>query len=212
MNKEISDRQKEIVAGRFRGYYPVAVDVETAGFNSVTDALLEVTAVTFSVDDNGIWQADEGLSKYIQPFEGANLDTAALEFNGIDPDHPFRKQIAVTEGQALQEIFKAVRQQIKAYGCNRAILVGHNPSFDLGFINAASKRAGIKKNPFHPFSTFDTATLGGLFYSQTVLSRAVIAARISWDSKNAHSACYDAQKTAELFCNIVNQWQINSTN
>lgn len=204
--KEVSEKQKEIVSGRFRGYYPVAVDVETGGFNSATDALLEVAATTFSIDESGFWTMDECLSRHVEPFEGANLEPAALEFTGINPEHPFRKQIAVPEKEALQDIFKIVRQRMKAYGCKRAILVGHNPSFDLGFINAAVERSGIKRNPFHPFSTFDTATLGGLAYGQTVLSRAVIAAGIHWDPEQAHSARYDTEKTAELFCNIVNRW------
>ena len=207
-SNDVNERQKEIASGRFRGYYPVAVDVETGGFNSATDALLEVAATTFTIDDNGIWSMDECLSRHVEPFEGANMDPAALEFTGINPDHPFRKQIAVPEKEALKDIFKMVRQRMKAYGCKRAILVGHNPSFDLGFINAAVERSGIKRSPFHPFSTFDTATLGGLAYGQTVLSRAVIAAGISWDHEQAHSARYDTEKTAELFCNIVNQWKI----
>ena len=207
-SNDVNERQKEIASGRFRGYYPVAVDVETGGFNSATDALLEVAATTFSIDENGVWSMDECLSRHVEPFEGANMDPAALEFTGINPDHPFRKQIAVPEKEALKDIFKMVRQRMKAYGCKRAILVGHNPSFDLGFINAAVERSGIKRSPFHPFSTFDTATLGGLAYGQTVLSRAVIAAGISWDHEQAHSARYDTEKTAELFCNIVNQWKI----
>ncbi|MCH9049071.1 MAG: ribonuclease T, partial [Proteobacteria bacterium] len=157
-------------------------------------------------DESGFWTMDECLSRHVEPFEGANLEPAALEFTGINPEHPFRKQIAVPEKEALQDIFKIVRQRMKAYGCKRAILVGHNPSFDLGFINAAVERSGIKRNPFHPFSTFDTATLGGLAYGQTVLSRAVIAAGIHWDPEQAHSARYDTEKTAELFCNIVNRW------
>jgi len=205
---DVNEIQKEIASGRFRGYYPVAVDVETGGFNSVTDALLEVAATTFSIDEDGIWTMDECLSRHVEPFEGANMDPAALEFTGINPDHPFRKQIAVPEKEALQDIFKMVRKRMKAYGCKRAILVGHNPSFDLGFINAAVERTAIKRIPFHPFSTFDTATLGGLAYGQTVLSRAVMAAGISWDHEQAHSARYDTEKTAELFCNIVNQWKI----
>lgn len=206
--KDVNENQKEIASGRFRGYYPVAIDVETGGFNSVTDALLEVAAATFSIDENGVWSMDECLSRHVEPFAGANMDPAALEFTGINPEHPFRKQIAVPEKEALQDIFKMVRQRMKAYGCKRAILVGHNPSFDLAFINAAVERSAIKRNPFHPFSTFDTATLGGLAYGQTVLSRAVIAAGISWDHEQAHSARYDTEKTAELFCNIVNQWKV----
>lgn len=193
-------------ASRFRGYLPVVVDVETGGFNPGTDALLEVAAVLLRVDDTGIWRQESTVSRHVQPFEGANLDKAALEFTGIDPDHPFRREIAVSERDALEEIFKAVRSRMKKSGCKRAILVGHNASFDLAFVNAAAQRAGIKRNPFHPFSTFDTVTMGGLAFGQTVLSRAVQAAGLEWDGSEAHSARYDAERTAELFCAVVNRW------
>jgi ribonuclease T len=194
-------------ASRFRGYLPVVVDVETGGFNPGTDALLEVAAVLLHVDDAGAWRQESTVSRHVQPFQGANLDKAALEFTGIDPDHPFRREIAVSERDALEEIFKAVRARMKKSGCKRAILVGHNAAFDLAFVNAATQRAGIKRNPFHPFSTFDTATLGGLAFGQTVLSRAVQAAGLDWDGNEAHSARYDAERTAELFCAVVNRWE-----
>lgn len=195
------------VAGRFRGYLPVVVDVETGGFNAATDALLEIAAVLLEPDPDGVWHLAGSLIKHVQPFEGANLDPAALEFNGIDPQHPFRKQIAVSEREALQEIFSMVRRKMKVHGCKRAILVGHNAFFDLGFVNAAAERCGIKRNPFHPFSTLDTVTLAALAYGQTVLSRAVQAAGMAWNSDEAHSALYDAERTADLFCNIVNRWK-----
>jgi ribonuclease T len=193
------------VAARFRGYYPVVVDVETGGFNAATDALLEISAVTLKVDDAEIWSPEETITRYVQPFEGANLDPAAMEFTGIDVDHPFRQEIAIPEKEALQQIFQVVRKGMRQHGCKRAILVGHNASFDLGFINAAVERTSIKRNPFHPFSTFDTATLGGVMFGQTVLSRAVQAAGLEWNSNEAHSARYDAERTAELFCAVVNR-------
>ena len=192
------------IASRFRGFLPVVVDVETGGFNAGTDALLEIAAVLLDIDDAGYWQRVETHACHVKPFPGANLEPSALEFNGIDPDHPLR--FAVAEREALETIFKPVRAAVKAHGCTRAVLVGHNPSFDLGFVNAAVERTKFKRNPFHPFSTFDTATLGGLAYGQTVLSRAVEAAGIQWDGRDAHSAIYDAEKTADLFCAIVNRW------
>ncbi len=203
---ETKSKKTSLVAKRFRGFLPVIVDVETAGFNAVTDALLEIAAVTVTVDDNQQWCIDEVVSKHVNPFEGANLDQASLDFIGVDPNHPFRKQIAVSENEALLEIFKAIRKKIKEHRCSRAILVGHNASFDLGFLNAAVERTQIKRNPFHPFSTFDTATMAGLAYGQTVLSRAAAEAGLGWDSKEAHSARYDAEQTALLFCEIVNRW------
>jgi ribonuclease T len=157
------------------------------------------------VDDIGIWSPHETVTRYVQPFAGANLDPAAMEFTGIDVEHPFRKEIAIPEKEALQQIFQAVRKGMREHGCKRAILVGHNAAFDLGFINAAVERAAIKRNPFHPFSTFDTATLGGVMFGQTVLSRAVQAAGLDWNSGEAHSARYDAERTAELFCAVVNR-------
>lgn len=182
----------------------MVVDVETGGFNPVTDALLEIAAVTLKIDQSGQWDLHETHACHVKPFPGANLDPAALEFNRIDPDHPLR--FAVPEREALQKIFTPIRQAVKEENCTRAVLVGHNPSFDLGFVNAAVERTGYKRNPFHPFSTFDTATLGGLAFGQTVLSRAVKAAGIDWDERDAHSAIYDAERTAALFCRVVNLW------
>lgn len=208
LNNDAEAAESGIVCRRFRGFLPVVVDVETAGFNADTDALLEIAAVLVAPDEKQQWRIERVISKHINPFPGANMEPAALEFNGIDPDHPFRRQIAESETQALGEVFKSIRKKVKQYNCRRAVLVGHNAAFDLGFVNAAAERCNIKRNPFHPFSTFDTVSLAGLAYGQTVLSRAVQAAGISWDDKQAHSARYDAEKTAELFCKIVNTCKI----
>ncbi|MNQ60551.1 Ribonuclease T [compost metagenome] len=193
------------MAARFRGYLPVVVDVETGGFNAATDALLEIAATTIAMDEQGFLYPDHTHFFRVEPFEGANIEQAALEFTGIKLDHPLR--MAVSEEHALTEIFRGLRKSIKANGCKRAILVGHNSSFDLGFLNAAVNRTGLKRNPFHPFSSFDTATLAGLAYGQTVLAKACQAAGIEFDGREAHSARYDTEKTAELFCGIVNRWK-----
>jgi ribonuclease T len=193
------------ISQRFRGYLPVVVDVETGGFNAQTDALLEIAAVILVMDEQGRLQPGPAVSCHVQPFAGANLDPKALAFNGIDPHHPFRE--AMPEKAALDHVFKPIRQAVRSSACKRAILVGHNAFFDLGFINAAVQRTACKRNPFHPFSTFDTVTLAGLAYGQTVLARTVRAAGIEWDADEAHSAIYDTEKTAQLFCQIVNRWQ-----
>ncbi|MCG7870717.1 MAG: ribonuclease T [Candidatus Thiodiazotropha lotti] len=193
------------IAHRFRGYLPVVVDVETGGFDASKDALLEIAATTLSMDEQGLLHPAETFAHHITPFEGANIDPKALEFNGIDPDHPFRE--ALTESDGLKQLFTPIRKAIKASGCKRAILVGHNAFFDLGFLNAAVARCGIKRNPFHPFSTFDTVSLAGMAYGQTVLAKAAKAAGLDWDSAQAHSAIYDTEQTARLFCTIINQWQ-----
>ena len=197
--------EKLPIANRFRGFLPVVLDLETGGFNPETDALLESAIVILEMDDDGYLVPGERVFFNIEPFPGANIEPSALEFTGIDPDHPFR--MAVPEKQALSESFKAIRSEIKRTGCNRAIIVAHNASFDQAFLNAASARCNIKRNPFHPFSSFDTATLCGLAFGQTVLSRACEVAGIRFSNEEAHSAKYDCDKTAELFCQIVNRWK-----
>lgn len=189
---------------RFRGFLPVVVDLETGGFNHQTDALLQIAAVPLMIDEKGSLSQDDMVTHHIEPFEGANMEPESLAICGIDPTHPLR--LAISEKDALNSVFKKVRVAMKKNECNRAILVGHNANFDLNFLNAAVERTGIKRNPFHPFSVFDTVTLAGMAYGQTVLARAIEVAQISWDDDEAHSAIYDTEKTAELFCNILNKW------
>lgn len=191
------------IKNRFGGYYPVVIDVETAGVNPLHDALLEVAAVLVERDEQGQLRPGELFACHVMPFEGANLDPVALQVNKIDPYHPFR--FAVDEKKALQDLYQFVGQAVNKHECRRAVLVGHNAHFDLSFIQAANKRCKIKKTPFHAFTCFDTATLGGMVYKNTILARALHAAGIPFDKNEAHSAIYDAKKTAELFCLIANQ-------
>jgi len=193
------------MANRFRGFLPVVVDVETGGFDSSQHALLEIAAVTLRMDGNGILEPADTIAAAVVPHPETRTEQSALDFTGIDPLDPNRQ--AVEEKEALNTVFQAVRQSIREHDCTRAVIVAHNAHFDLGFINAASERAAIKRNPFHPFSCFDTATLAGLAYGQTVLAKACAAAGIPFSNRDAHSAAYDAERTAELFCQIVNQWQ-----
>jgi ribonuclease T len=190
---------------RFRGFYPVIVDVETGGFNAKTDALLEVAAVTVKFDERGVLHIDNEYHYNVNPFAGANLEPAALEFTGIDPSNPLR--FAVDESVALRELFSEIRKGQKEVECQRSVLVGHNANFDAAFINEAASRIQAKRNPFHPFTNFDTATLSALALGHTVLAKACELAKIKFDTKEAHSALYDAKKTAELFCFIVNRWK-----
>lgn len=199
-------RTSSPIAARFRGFLPVVVDVETAGFDAERHALLEIAAIVVRMDADGWLHPGPTLACHVLPFIGAELDPRALAFNKIDPNHPFRD--AVPETDALNRILTPIRKAVSANDCNRAILVGHNAHFDLGFIKAAVDRTGYKHDPFHAFSVFDTVSLAGLAYGQTVLAKAVRAARLDWDEAEAHSAIYDAEKTAELFCTVVNRWRV----
>lgn len=201
---------------RFRGFYPVVIDIETSGFDPKLNAILEIAAITLKMNDDGWLEPDETLQFNVNPFENSILEPSALAFNGIDPNNPLRA--AVDEKLALESTFKMVRTGIKASDCTRAVIVAHNAHFDHSFLMAAAERAGIKRNPFHPFATFDTASLCGLVFGQTVLAKACEAANIAFDHKQAHSALYDTEKTAILFCEIVNRfkrlggWPLPQTN
>jgi ribonuclease T len=195
----------QTISTRFRGFLPVVVDVETGGFDPARHALLEIAVVPIEMDEHGQVRPGPTTSTHVEPFEGALLDPKALEITGIDVNNPLRGALA--ERAALEHVFAPVRKAVRDTGCNRAILVGHNAAFDLSFLNAAALRVDHKRNPFHPFSCFDTVSLAGLAYGQTVLSRAVIAAGLEWDAASAHSAVYDAEMTAALFCGIVNRWR-----
>ncbi len=194
------------MAARFRGYLPVVVDVETGGFNCATDALLEIAATTIAMDEGGFLYPDHTHFFRVEPFEGANIEQAALEFTGIKLDHPLRQ--AVSEEQALTEIFRGLRKSIKANGCKRAILVGHNSSFDLGFLNAAVARCDIKRNPVPPVLQLRYRHPGRPRLRPDRAGQGLPGGRHRRSTTSeAHYARYDTEKTAELFCGIVNRWK-----
>lgn len=200
-----SSNEIPVIGQRFRGFLPVVVDVETAGFNAQTDALLEIACIPIVYDEHGQFTQGEAFQAHINPFEGANLDRRSLDFTGIDPFNPMRMAMAENERDALKRIFKALNEVRRAQHCTHCVLVGHNAHFDLGFLQAAIARTSTKnQNPFHSFSVFDTVSLSAAAFGQTVLARACIQAGIEFDGKEAHSALYDTQKTAELFCHLMN--------
>ncbi|WP_343153885.1 ribonuclease T [Buchnera aphidicola (Mindarus keteleerifoliae)] len=190
---------------RFRSFYPVVIDIETAGFNPKQDAILEIAMITLFMDEKGWLKKEKPIHFNIEPFQGSNIESEALAFNKIDPFNPLRA--AVTEKTALKKIFKVVKNRLKLKKCSKAIVVAHNANFDHNFLMAAAQRTNFKKNPFHPFVTFDTAALSGLVLGQTVLAKACKIAGLNFDNNQAHSALYDTMQTANLFCELVNRWK-----
>lgn len=203
-NQPVSGKPTTAIKERFRGFLPVIVDIETSGTDPYYHALLEISVVLINVNEEGSYYREATYFEHVLPFEGGAIDPLSLAFNQIDPFQPLR--FALDEKQALVNLFKPINKALKDHNCQRAVLVGHNAWFDLLFIKKAVERTKVKL-PFHAFTCFDTATLAGMFYGQTVLSKAVKAAGIDFDSNEAHSAIYDAEKTADLFCAMVNRWQ-----
>lgn len=205
VNPTLTEKDKALdLSKRFRGFYPVVIDIETAGFDPKRNAVLELAAVTITLDEDKKLIPGDSFNFHIEPFKSANLDPKALEFTGIDPFHPFR--FAKSESSTLKELFKEVQQSKNKHHCRRAVMVAHNAAFDMSFLQAMIQRCEIKKTPFHAFTTFDTATLAAAAYGQTVLAKAMEVAKIDFDQNEAHSALYDAEKTAELFCKIMNDF------
>ena len=190
---------------RFRKYLPVVVDLETGGFDPIKNAILEVAITLIEEKDNQL-VVGETFRHHIEPFEGLIVEKESLEFTKINLNHPLRT--AITEKDALADLFKIINKARSKYECSRAILVGHNAHFDSAFLNEAVKRNNIKKSPFHPFSVLDTVSLGAIASKQTVLARVCDELNIPYDSKEAHSAAYDSAVTAEVFCCVVNKYQI----
>lgn len=194
------------IRNRFRGFLPIVVDVETSGFDPNKNAILEIALIPILIskkDQN--FYSEPAVHFHIKPFSGAIMDERALEFNQIKPDHPFR--YAEDEMEALSQINNKIYNYLKMHNCTKAILIGHNSHFDLYFLNAAYARHKMK-SPFHSFSSFDTATLAALAYGETVLAKAMYKAKIKFNSEDAHSALYDTEKTAELFCKIMNSYSM----
>lgn len=189
---------------RFRGFLPVVVDIETAGVNPQKNALLEMCVILLNYTAEGYFAPGECYFEHILPFASAELDQKSLAFNKIDPFQPLR--FAIDEKLALERLFAPIYHALNHFQCQRAVLVGHNAWFDLLFIKEAVNRTGVK-SPFHAFTCFDTATLAGVMYGQTVLAKAVGAAGLPFESSQAHSAIYDAKVTALLFCEMMNQWR-----
>ena len=192
------------MATRFRGLLPVVIDIETTGLDPATDGLLEIAAVPLRMDASGKLHPLSPAFYPIDPHPEARIDPAALQVTGIDPDSALRG--AIPEHQALHRLFTVVRSWLEASRCQRAVLVGHNAWFDLAFLRAATKRSALEPMPFHSFTTIDTASLAAVFLGETVLARALRAAGIGFDVQQAHSAVYDAVKTAKLFCHMANGW------
>ena len=191
------------MSSRFRGFLPVVLDLETGGFDKDIHAVLQIAAVSLA------WSADRLSIDQVRgwnviPHPLTRVEEESLRITGIDLADPRRD--ALNEEDAVRELFRFVRREVRRNGCERAVLTGHNAHFDHGFVMSAAERNGVKRNPFHPFTVIDTASLAAVAYGHTVLSEACARAGIEFEGGRAHAARYDAEATAKLFCLIVNGW------
>ncbi len=101
----MTNKTLPIIGQRFVVFLPVVVDVETAGFNAQTDALLEIAAIPIIYNEEGQFVPGQAYHAHINPFEGANLDRRSLDFIGIDPSNPMRMAMAEDEKTSIQTYF-----------------------------------------------------------------------------------------------------------
>ncbi|CAL4319818.1 ribonuclease T [Buchnera aphidicola] len=198
-------KKYNLLKNRFRNFYPVVIDIETTGFDHKMNALLEIAVITLKMNQQGWLENLRTIHFHIKPFLGAIIEKQSMILHKINLFSSLRQ--AVDEEYALKCIFDIVSQDMQYHQCKKSIIVAHNATFDHNFLMEAAKRCKITNNPFHPFVTFDTATLSGLAVGQTVLSKACQYFKIPFDNHQAHSALYDTIKTAKLFCKLINQWK-----
>ena len=183
----------------FRGFVPVVIDLETSGPDASVHGILEVAAVYPKWD--GVWSSGTVFHKHVAMFDGALESEESMKIHGIIPDHPFRG--ALSEKDMMQSLSDSIDAVCQEFGSTKAVLVAHNPNFDMGFIRAAQERTGIHLR-MHAYTMFDTATMGMLMNRETVLARLCMRAGLKFDVTQAHGALYDATMTAEVFWLMVN--------
>ena len=191
------------ISERFRGFLPVVVDLETGGLDPNKNPILELACSFLNYEKEKL-VPHKSFSWDIKPQPNLEIDPSSQLLTGIDPLSDIENR--TDEKAAIKSFFKEVRRETKMNECTRAVLVAHNSVLDNSFLNAAIQRHRIKRSPFHPFTTFDTATLGGVAFGHTVLREACQRADIAYDEQSAHCASYDCEVTAFLFCKIVNLW------
>ncbi|QHI70768.1 3'-5' exonuclease [Tichowtungia aerotolerans] len=103
----------------------VAFDMETTGFNSENDRLVEIGAVKFRGDGSVLSSA----SWLVNPQR--DIPFYATEVHGI-----------LTEMVTTAPVFSEVWPQFEAF-CGDAVLLAHNAAFDVGFLLAELERAGM---------------------------------------------------------------------
>ena len=185
---------------RFRGFMPVVIDVECGGFIPYRCTVGNCRSVVGDSGDGSL--AAWGNWRYhVQPFP-APTSNGVTRCDGLSI--LFTRYAQRFQRRSAHAIVQEISQAMKDNDCTRAILVGHNACFDLNFLNAAVARTEIKRNPFHPFSSFDTATLAGVAFGQTGYRSRFKRPESLGIRTNAFGA-YDAQQTADCFARSANE-------
>lgn len=151
----------------------VSIDIETTGFDPAKDEILELAAVRF--DEHAIGETFEVLTKPNSP-----IPLEVQRLTGLR-ESDFEKARPLSETLGLFKKF-----------IGRDSLIGHNISFDLGFLKP---HLGKIENEL-----FDTLVFSRvLFFSEPSYALDQLCKRFSFEKEQSHRALPDAKTTAKLF-------------
>ncbi|UQS86503.1 PolC-type DNA polymerase III [Nicoliella spurrieriana] len=155
----------------------VVFDIETTGLSAIYDKIIEVSAVKM-VHDNVVDQFEE----FIDP--GFRLSEFTKNLTSITDE-------MVHGSKSEETVLKLFREF-----CGDAIVVGHNVTFDVGFMNVGYERYGMAKiaNPI-----IDTLPLARFLYPNLKSYRLnTLAKKFDVNLEHHHRAVYDAESTGHL--------------
>ncbi|UTR10832.1 PolC-type DNA polymerase III [Evansella sp. LMS18] len=160
----------------------IVFDVETTGLSAVYNTIIELAAV--KIKDGEIVDRFES---FANPHE--KLSPLIIDLTGITDD-------MVENAPEVDEVVRDFHEWI-----GNDILVAHNASFDMAFINAAFKKIGLEKakNP-----VIDTLELGRFLYPQFKNHRLnTLCKKFNIELVSHHRAIYDAEATGHLLWKMV---------
>ena len=159
----------------------VVFDIETTGFSAVTDRIIEIGAV--KVEDGKI---TDKFSTFVNPKRP--IPFRITELTGITDEMVI----------GSLDIETILPQFIEFIG--DAVLVAHNASFDVGFIEQNCKRQKIEAD----FTYVDTVALARvLLPALNRFKLDTVAKALNISLENHHRAVDDAGCTAEIFVKFV---------
>ncbi|WP_423189475.1 PolC-type DNA polymerase III [Alkalibacterium sp. f15] len=155
----------------------VVFDVETTGLSAIYDNIIELAAVKMHKGN-----VVEEFQEFIDP--GHRLSDTTINLTGITDE--------MVRGSKSE---KEVLEQFKAFSGD-SILVAHNATFDMGFLNTSYKKYEM---PMSENSVIDTLEFSR-FINPTFKSHRLntLSKRFKVNLEQHHRAIYDAQTTGQL--------------
>jgi len=155
----------------------VVFDVETTGLSAIYNDLIQVAASKM-YKGNIIAEFDE----FINP--GHPLSAFTTELTGITDDH-------VKNAKPLVQVLKEFQEF-----CKDTVLVAHNATFDVGFMNANYERHGLPKISQPVIDTLEFAR--NLYPEYKRHGLGPLTKRFGVALEHHHMANYDAEATGRL--------------